>query len=173
MRFGVHRAPERAGGRRFSLPLGLCVLLLTLTLTSRAAGDAGPRLQLIAADGVVLVSVSLAEVATWTLAWPHSVAGTPVSDTFRWHAGSMWLVEHRTLHLDIAGLGFTPGRGELRDDGAGGFVITKIDEPIVGNSHRIMIGSHLAPTTLWHAGIAYELSTSHPGVRARLEVTNP
>jgi hypothetical protein len=148
-------------------------LLLSLVVGAEAAGEPGPWLRVIAGDGSLLLSISLASDPSWTLAWPHSVTGTPVSDTFRWHEGRMLLTEHRTRHLDIAGLGLTPGRGEVRGDDQGGFVIAGINEPLPGNVHRIIIGSSLAPTTLWHAGIAYPLSASHAGVRARLEVSLP
>jgi len=170
MRFGPLRTRVHAGGRPHGLPLALCALL-AFQLSVRASGEGEPWLRVIVAEGVVVLALSLAEDPNWTLAWPHSVTGTPVSDTFRWDAGRMWFTEHRTLHLDIAGLGFTPGRGELRDDGEGGFVIAHIDEPVAGNVHRIIIGSSLAPTTLWHAGIPYPLSIRHAGVRARLEVS--
>jgi len=173
MRFGLHRTPQVAGGRPLRLPLGLLGVALSLTLTAAAAGEPGPWLRVITSDGTLVLSISLAAHPSWSLTWPHSVTGTPVSDTFRWDEGRMWLAEHRTRHLDIAGLGHTPGRGQVRDDGEGGFVIAEINEPLAGNVHRIIIGSELAPTTLWHAGVAYPLSTSHAGVRARLEVTLP
>jgi len=146
----------------------------TTSTTSAAAGDPGvATLRVVTADGALLVEAPLAAGETWTLAWLHSVAGTPVSETFAWRAGTMWLTEHRTRHLDIAGLGHTPGRGDLRDDGEGGFWIVGIDEPLVDGVHRFIIGTANAPTTLLHAGRTYDLSASHPGVRARIEVTEP
>ena len=85
----------------------------------------------------------------------------------------MWLTDHRTPYLDIAGLGHTPGRGELRDDGEGGFWIAGIDLRLAGDVHRFIIGSAHAPTQLLHAGRVHDLSASHPGVRARIEVIEP
>jgi hypothetical protein len=150
------------------------------TAPALAAGDPSPpadraaaRLRVVTAAEEVIVDVPLAEDATWELLWTHSVAQVPVRDSFAWRRSMMWLTDHRTPYLDIAGLGHTPGRGELRDDGAGGYWIADIDLRLAGDVHRFIIGSALAPTTLLHAGRAHDLSASHPGVRARIEVIAP
>jgi hypothetical protein len=39
--------------------------------------------------------------------------------------------------------------------------------------HRFVIGSVHAPTSLLHGGRSYDLSATHPGVRARIEVREP
>ena len=140
---------------------------------SPAADRAAPRLRVVTAAEEVIVDVPLAEDGTWELLWTHSVAQVPVRDSFAWRKSMMWLTDHRTPYLDIAGLGHTPGRGELRDDGAGGIWIAGIDLRLAGDVHRFIIGSALAPTTLLHAGRAHDLSASHPGVRARIEVIVP
>jgi hypothetical protein len=130
-------------------------------------------LRVTLADGTPLYAIALNNEPTWTLRWLHSVANTPVSDTFAWRNGTMLLTDHRTEHLDIAGLGYTPGRGELRDDGKGGHWVANIDEAIPGNTHRFIIGSAGTNMALVHGGRVYPLSTRYPGARARIEVTQP
>ncbi len=85
----------------------------------------------------------------------------------------MLLTDTLTPQLDVAGLGHTPGRGELRDDGAGGYWIAEIDEPIVGNAYWIRIGSEAAPTRIAHGEREFDLSIAHASVRARIEVIAP
>ena len=171
------------GGRRSRLPpLVLAAWLASagVWVAALAAGDPSPeteradaRLRVVTADGEVIVDVPLAEDGTWELIWTHSVARVPVRDSFAWRRSMMWLTDHRTPYLDIAGLGHTPGRGELRDDGEGGIWIADIDLRLAGDVHRLIIGSAHAPTTLLHAGRVHDLSASHPGVRARIEVIAP
>ena len=171
------------GGRRSRLPPLVVAAWLAATgaaTPTHAAGDSSPgeahrtvRLRVVTAAEEVLVDVPLAENGTWELLWTHSVARVPVRDSFAWRTNMMWLTDHRTPYLDIAGLGHTPGVGELRDDGAGGYWIANIDLRLAGDVHRFVIGSAFAPTTLLHAGRVHDLSASHPGVRARIEVIEP
>lgn len=154
--------------------------LLALTGPVGAAGDApfegrpaAAELWVITAAGDVLVREPLGRDPTWEIVWLHSVARVTVRDAFAWRDGTMLLTDQRTPFIDIAGLGHTPGRGELRDDGAGGYWIAGIDQRLIGDVHRFVIGSIHAPTTLRHAGRTFDLSASHPGVRARIEVREP
>jgi hypothetical protein len=55
------------------------------------------------------------------------VAQVRVRDVFAWRDGTMLLTDQLTPLIDIAGLGHTPGRGDLRDDGDGGYWIAGID----------------------------------------------
>jgi hypothetical protein len=133
-----------------------------LTVTLEGLADDAP--------GDEVVRIALRDDPTWEVRWQHSVAGILVRDVFAWRDGQMLLTDTLTPQLDVAGLGHTPGRGELRDDGAGGYWIAGIDEPIRGNAYWIRIGSERAPTELVHGGRRYELSVAHPSVRARIEV---
>ena len=167
-------------GRRPRLPLvvvGTVAVFLAMVGSLPMAYDvlwrAGPELVVTTEAGEELVRDSLKTDPTWEYAWVHSVAQVRVRDVFAWRDGTMLLTDQFTPLIDIAGLGYTPGRGELRDDGEGGYWIAGIDEPIAGNVHRVIIGTELAPTTLVHAGRSYELSKTHPGVRARIEVIEP
>jgi hypothetical protein len=132
-----------------------------------------PSCGCVTAAGEVLLRVPLGDDPTWEIAWIHSVAGSWIRDAFAWRDATMRLTDQRTPLIDIAGLGHIPGRGELRDDGEGGYWIAGIDERLAGDVHRFVIGSVHAPSTLLHGGRAYELSATHPGVRARIEVREP
>jgi len=170
------------------LPLLVVAGLLALALAAGDPGLGGPGLggsglggpglggsvlRVVTAAGEVLLRAPLGADPTWEVVWLHSVARVWVRDAFAWRDGTMLLTDQRTPYFDIAGLGHTPGRGELRDDGAGGFWIAGIDERLDGDVHRFVIGSAHAPTTLRVAGRTYDLSASHPGVRARIEVIAP
>jgi hypothetical protein len=157
------------------LPL-LVAASLAIAGLAPAAGDglaAGPELWVRTAAGAPLLRLPLGDDPTWEIAWVHSVAGVVVRDAFAWRDGTMVLTDQRTPFIDIAGLGHIPGRGELRDDGAGGYWIAGIDQRLADDVHRFVIGSAHAPTTLLHGGHAYDLSATHPGVRARIEVREP
>ena len=153
--------------------MAVSLLLSAAVAPAAAGGDPSARLRVVTAAGEVLVDVPLADTGTWELAWTHSVARVRVRDSFAWRGSKMWLTDHRTPHLDIAGLGHTPGRGELRDDGEGVHWIAGIDLRLAGDVHRFIIGSAHAPTTLLHAGRVHDLSASHPGAHARIEVIEP
>jgi hypothetical protein len=171
------------GGRRSRLPLLVVAAWMAIAGAKapvHAAGDRtlapghpDVRLRVVTAAEEVVVDVPLGEDGTWELVWTHSVAQVQVRDSFAWRRSMMWLTDHRTPYLDIAGLGHTPGSGELRDDGEGGYWIADIDLRLAGDVHRFIIGSAFAPTTLLHAGRVHDLSASHPGVRARIEVIEP
>lgn len=89
--------------------------------------------------------------AGWCLLWNHSVQGFAVSDCYVNRGGRMVLM--RSHQPDFAaGLGHIPGRGRQVSDGAGGYWIEDINEPVPGN--------------------AYALRTGGPGVDHRLEIGN-
>jgi len=158
---------------RLSLLSLLCLALGWTVCPVWAAGDPAPVLRVVTAAGEVLVEVPLGDDPTWEIAWIHSVARVEVREAFAWRDGTMWLTDQRTPHLDIAGLGHIPGRGEVRPDGEGGFWIARIDQRLAGDVLRFIIGSSHAPTALLHGGRIYDLSATHPGARARIEVTPP
>jgi hypothetical protein len=124
-------------------------------------------------DGSEVVRLPLRHDPTWEIQWTHSVAGIVVRDIFAWRDERMLLTDTLTPLLDVAGLGHSPGRGELRDDGDGGYWIAAIDEPIAGNAYTLRVGGAAAPTVLVHGARSYPLSDDHAGARLRLEVDTP
>ncbi len=139
-----------------------------------AAAPAGvPHLVVRTASGEVLVDAPLPPGGSWTLSWTHSVAQVTIRDVFAWRDGTMLLTDHYTPYLDIAGLGYTPGRGELVQEADGGYHIRGIDQPIYGNVFHHIIGTRRAPSVLIVGDQRFELSATHPGTHARIEVTTP
>lgn len=133
-----------------------------------------PQLRVIIPAGEELLRIPLEQGLSWEVHWQHSVAGILVRDRYRWQDGQMLLTDSWTPLLDVAGLGYTPGRGELRVEAeTGDFWIAEINEAVPGNVHRIRIGSRHAPTTLVYAERAYPLSLNHPGLLAHIEVILP
>ncbi len=99
--------------------------------------------------GDTLVSIPMPEGATWCLEWNHSVTGIRVQDCYRHDAGRMVL--ERSHQPDFAaGLGHVPGRGRQVSDGAGGYWIEDINEPVPGNRYRLRVGSLAVDHRLLH-----------------------
>lgn len=82
----------------------------------------------------------------------------------------MLLTDSFSPLLDVAGLGYTPGRGELKQDCQGRFWISSINEQIPNNRYVLRIGSAAAPTMLLHAGQVFDLSEQYAGERLWLGV---
>ena len=116
----------RAGG-------GLCALLLA----TPAGADA-----LVATrtdTGAELARLDMPEGAGWCVLWNHSVQGFPVADCYENRGGRMVLT--RSHQPDFAaGLGHIPGRGRQVSDGAGGYRIEAIDEPVPGDAYVLRPG---------------------------------
>ena len=133
----------------------------------------GAELLVLSTEGDEILRLALRGDPTWEVRWVHSVAGIVVRDVFAWRDGRMLLTDSLTPRLDVAGLGHTPGRGELQDDGDGGYWIAGIDEPIPGNGYWLRAGSASAPTVLVHGASEYDLSSAYAGERLLLKVVSP
>jgi hypothetical protein len=167
-------------GRRRRLPLlvvagaGFVVLGILAALTAYGAWlRPGPELVVSTSAGAEVLRLPLRGDPTWEVRWVHSVTAIVVRDIYAWRDGRMLLTDSLTPQLDVAGLGHTPGRGELRDDGEGGFWIAGIDEPVPGNGYWLRVGGADAPLTLVHGARAYDLTRTHAGERLRIEVREP
>jgi hypothetical protein len=149
--------------------LGVSAALMVYDALFRA----GPALVVRTEAGAEVVRVPLRTDPTWEVRWVHSVAGIVVRDIYAWRDGRMLLTDSLTPLLDVAGLGHTPGRGTLRDDGDGGFWIADIDERVPGDAYVLRVGSPRAPTVLVHGASEFDLSAEHAGARLRIEVVTP
>lgn len=146
----------------------LALLYLTVLLGS-ARAQAAPYLVVTGADGDELARISLADDPTWHLAWNHSVTGVSVRDFYAYRNGTMLLTHSHTPAYD-AGLGHIPGRGRETGDGAGGYWILDIDEPVPGAAYLLRVGSARVAHTLVHGETRVNLSDLAAGERVRIGV---
>jgi len=117
----------------------LLSLVLTLLLCSNAlASDA--VLEVVDDQGTILTGFALQPGKRWCLSWNHSVAGFPVRDCFVFQPPHM-LLESSHQPDFAAGLGHVAGRGVLRPDGQGGYLIDAINEPVSGNRLILRVGA--------------------------------
>lgn len=104
-------------------------------------------------DGVEIARFDVPRGTGWCVLWHHSVEGFEVSDCYENRNGRMVLV---WSHLPdfAAGLGHIPGRGEQVTDGAGGYLILNINEPVPQDAyilrpglgpvdHRLQVGDQI------------------------------
>ena len=90
-------------------------------------------------DGTEIAQLAVSEGAGWCVLWRHSVAGFEVADCYENRGGHMVLV--RSHQPDFAaGLGHIAGRGRQVSDGAGGYWILDIDEPVPGDAYVLRPG---------------------------------
>lgn len=145
-----------------------CLALFLLGWTGFAQAEP-VVLEVVDPAGVVARRFPLADGQGWCLLWNHSVAGFTVRDCFAWRA--LHLVLTYSHQPDFAaGLGHIEGRGVLRDDGAGGYVIDGIDGPLPGNRLVLRVGSAAVDHRIEIAGAVHSLSAVHAGQRIELRV---
>lgn len=139
---------------------GGCLALLL------SAADAG-TLTATRDDGTVIARLPVPEGAGWCVLWRHSVAGFEVADCYENRAGSMVLTR---AHLPdfAAGLDHIPGRGRQVSDGAGGYWIVDIDEPVPGNAYVIRPGLATVDHRLRVGDETVSLSAAAPRQRVRI-----
>ena len=137
-----------------------------------AAQGGAAQLRVVADDGRTLLELPLAADAAFVMRWNHSVTGIVVSDHYRLDRGRLLLWQSHTPAFD-AGLGHIPGRGRLESDGAGGYWIRDIDEPLPGDALWLRVGSPAVDHRIEHAGRVHSLSALAAGERVRIEVTFP
>lgn len=125
-----------AGGREWLMPLALSFVCGA----SGATGTGDAVVEVAHSDGVLLASFAVRANDRWCLVWNHSVAGFPVRDCFVFRPPAMVLDSSHQPDF-AAGLGHYEGRGKLRSDGAGGYRIEDINEPIPDNRLNLRVGS--------------------------------
>ena len=134
--------------------------LAALLLSSAAPAD---TLVAQVVGGPEVARFDVDEGVGWCVLWRHSVQGFAVQDCYENRGGRMVLV--RSHQPDFAaGLGHIPERGRMVSDGAGGYWILDIDEPVPGDAyilrpgrgpvdHRLQVG---ARTVSLSAAAAHE-----------------
>lgn len=119
--------------------------------------------------GDSLVQLRLAPGDEWCLAWNHSVEGFRVLDCYRYREGRMVLT--RSHQPDFAaGLGHFQGRGTQVSDGAGGYWIENIDEPVPGDRYLLRVGSPTVNHRLVYNDNVISLSALAAGERVSIQL---
>lgn len=121
-------------------------------------------------DGTVLARFDVADQAKWCVLWRHSVQGFEVSDCYINRAGTM-VLDRSHLPDFAAGLDHIPGRGVQVSDGAGGYWITDLDEPVPGNAYVLRPGSMKVDHRLQIGEIVVSLSALAEHERVRISLS--
>ncbi len=141
--------------------------LLLLVLAGAPAGAC--EVVATAADGREIARAAVPEGAGWCVLRNHSVQGFEVADCYQNRSGRMVLV--RSHQPDFAaGLGHIPGRGRQVSDGAGGYRILGIDEPVPGNAYVLRTGGAAVDHRLRIGKRVVSLSAAAPRARVRIEL---
>lgn len=113
---------------------------LALLLSAVASAAHAEALVALRENGAEITRFDVPNGAEWCVLWHHSVKGFEVSDCYQNRDGQMVLV---WSHLPdfAAGLDHIPGRGRQVSDGAGGYLILGIDEPVPGNAYVLRPGA--------------------------------
>lgn len=120
-------------------------------------------------EAEALESVALTVEGDWCLHWHHSVAGFLVRDCFTVTDGQLML-EHSHQPDFAAGLDHIPERGKLESDGAGGYIISNINEPVAGNILRLRVGSDRVGHSIVSAQQELNLSRQFAGERVEIRL---
>lgn len=155
--------------RRAAASLLAALALLAGGKPAGAQEATPPWLVVRDAAGLELLALPLAADPDWVVRWNHSVSGVLVSDFYALRDGTMILTDSHTPAFD-AGLGHIPGRGRQLSDGAGGYWIVDIDEPVPGNAYALRVGSPAVDHRIVHAGRTHSLSALAAGERVRIGV---
>lgn len=118
-------------------------------------------------DGTVIARLPVPDGAGWCVLWRHSVKGFEIADCYENRAGIMVLTR---AHLPdfAAGLDHIPGRGRQVSDGAGGYWIVDIDEPVPGNAYTLRPGLAPVDHRLRVGDETISLSAAAPRQRVRI-----
>ena len=137
--------------------------LAALLLTAAQAGTLTATLE----DGTEIARLPVPDGAGWCVLWHHSVKGFEVADCYENRDGAMVLVRSHLPDF-AAGLGHIPGRGRQVSDGAGGYWILDIDEPVRGNAYILRPGAGAVDHRIAAGGRTVSLSAAAPRARVRI-----
>lgn len=160
---------------RASAPRLLSLLLAFSTGVIPLAAYADPgqgKLLVVDVGGEQFAELAMAVGDRWCLVWNHSVTGFEVSDCFVLSAQAMLLESSRQPDF-AAGLGHVEGRGTLRADGSGGYLIEGINEPLPGNVLRLRVGSEAVDHRIEHPRGTLRLSAESPHRRVEIRYAPP
>ena len=136
---------------------------LALLLSAAQAGTLTATLP----DGTEIARLPVPEGAGWCVLWHHSVKGFEIEDCYENREGRMVLVRSHLPDF-AAGLDHIPGRGRQVSDGAGGYWILDIDEPVPGNAYVLRPGLGPVDHRLRVGHETVSLSAAAPRARVRI-----
>ena len=145
------------------------LLALLLLIAHAGAGTLAATLTATLEDGTEIARLPVPEGTGWCVVWRHSVAGFEVSDCYENRGGHMVLIRSRQPDF-AAGLGHLVGRGRQISDGAGGYWIVDIDEPVPGNAYFLRPGGPAVDHRLRTDTQEVSLSTTAQRKRVRVEL---
>lgn len=143
---------------KLGLWLGCCLLLPTAVAATPFSLSVYSQ-----ASDEPIATVPLGAEGEWCLHWQHSVAEFLVRDCFRVDAQGQMLLHESHQPDNAAGLDYIQGRGELVNDGNGGYIIQNIDEPVSANRLRLRVGSMRVDHRLVTQHQSVSLSERVPG----------
>lgn len=142
--------------------------LFVLALPATAHDLTATRLD----TGTEIARIAVPEGTGWCILWNHSVQLFPVTDCYENRGGAMVLT--RSHQPDFAaGLGHLNGRGTQTSDGAGGYWIEGIDEPVPGNAYILRPGGPAVDHRITTTAATVSLSTAAPRARVRIALEEP
>lgn len=118
-------------------------------------------------DGTELAHFDVPDGSGWCVLWNHSVQGFPVSDCYENRDGRMVLMTSHQPDF-AAGLGHIPGRGTQVSDGAGGYMILDINEPVPGDAYILRPGLGAVNHRIQVGGDVFSLSAVAPRERVQI-----
>ena len=148
---------------------GPAALLLSAVLCAPAPAGA-EVLVATRESGAEIARFEVPEGGEWCVLWNHSVQGFPVTDCYENRGGRMVLVRSRQPDF-AAGLGHIPGRGRQVSDGAGGYWILDIDEPVPGDAYVLRPGAGPVDHRLQVGDAVVSLSAAAARQRVRIALT--
>lgn len=148
----------------------MALLLFPALFLFPAPGNAEDLVATRIADDTEIARFSVPEGSGWCVLWRHSVQGFEVSDCYENRAGRMVLVRSHLPDF-AAGLDHIPGRGTQVSDGAGGYLILNIDEPVPGDAYILRPGLGPVDHRLRVGERTISLSAVAPRARVRIALT--
>ena len=146
---------------------GLAALLLLAPVATPGFAE---TLTVTREGGAEIVRLDVPDGEGWCILWHHSVKGFEVSDCYENRGGEMVLT---WSHLPdfAAGLDHIPGRGRQVTDGAGGYFILDIDEPVPGAVYVLRPGAGSVDHRIKMGDRVISLSAVAPRERVRIALT--
>lgn len=149
---------------------GRALLCALLPLAVMAAETPAWHLTVTGPNQTRLVQIDLPDDGRWCLVWNHSVQGFTVEDCFRVEQGRLLLDSSHQPDF-AAGLGHTPGRGQMTSDDQHGYRIIDMQVPMPDNQLWLRIGAKRVDHRILTDTQEVSLSELAAGERVQIQLT--